>query len=102
MKFIPNENCTVASGACFNAGRCTGRCKPANNIKLLDKPRHLPGDVPARLRQLADDVEQGRVTAMAVGYVIDGGYEFMWPSSLVDSLTLASLMQASAVAKFRE
>jgi len=61
----------------------------------------LPADTAGRLRQLADDVEAGRVTALAVGYVFEGGYEFLWPSSLLDSMTLSTLMQASAIDRMR-
>lgn len=28
--FIPNQNCTHASGACFTEGHCLGDCKPAS------------------------------------------------------------------------
>jgi len=61
----------------------------------------LPTDLPARLRGMADDVESGRVTAMVVGYVSDGCYEFLWPSSMNDSLIIATLAQASAIDRLR-
>jgi hypothetical protein len=69
-------------------------------VQLIPVPA-LPPDLPGRLRQLADDVEAGRVTEMAVGYVCEGEYEFLWPSSLVDSLTITTLMKASALDRFR-
>jgi hypothetical protein len=61
----------------------------------------LPPDLPARLREMADDVEAGRITAMIVGYVCDDCYEFLWPSSMTDSLTIATLAQASALDRLR-
>jgi len=72
-----------------------------SNIKRLEVLPPLPPDLSARLREMADDVEAGRVTAMIVGYVFDGSYEFLWPSSLADSLTISTLAQASALDRFR-
>ena len=72
-----------------------------NKITALKPPPLLPPDLPGRLRQMAEDVEEGRVTAMVVGYVCDGCYEFLWPSSLTDSLTIATLAQASALDRLR-
>jgi hypothetical protein len=46
-------------------------------------------------------VEAGRVTAMVVGYVCEDSYEFLWPSSLTESLTITALLQASAWDRFR-
>ena len=70
-------------------------------ITQLKQMSKLPADLPGRLRQMADDVEAGSVTAMVVGYVCDDKYEFMWPSSLIESLTIATLLQASALDRFR-
>ena len=71
------------------------------SIIKLEPLRALPADLPDRLRELAVYVESGRVTEMIVGYVCDGNYEFLWPSSLLDSLTLATLAQANAVDRLR-
>ena len=72
-----------------------------NKVAQLKPVPALPPDLPGRLRKLADDVEAGIVTAMAVGYVCEGSYEFLWPSSLAESLTITTLMQASALDNFR-
>jgi hypothetical protein len=72
----------------------------SNITKLAPLPA-LPPDLPGRLRQLADDVEAGRVTAMVVAYVCDDCYEFLWPSSLTESLTITTLAQASALDRLR-
>lgn len=63
----------------------------------------LPPDLPGVLRQLADDVEAGKVTEMIVGYVQGdtGTYKFLWPSSTLDSLTLTTLAHAEAVDRMR-
>jgi hypothetical protein len=72
-----------------------------SNITTLKPVAPLPPDLPELLRELAAEVESGRVTSMVVVYVIDGGYAYMWPSSLVDSLTLTTLAQASALDRMR-
>lgn len=50
---------------------------------------------------MADDVEAGRVTAMVVAYVYDGHYEFLWPSSKLDSMTLTTLAHQAAIDRMR-
>lgn len=72
-----------------------------NLVQLKPAPA-LPADLPATLRRLADDVEAGKVTAMVVGYVCDDTYQFLWPSSLTDSMTITTLMQACALDRFRQ
>ena len=72
-----------------------------SNITTLKPLPPLPADLPDTLRELAADVESGRVTSMVVAYVIDGGYAHLWPSSLVDSLTLTTLAQAAALDRMR-
>ena len=72
-----------------------------NNVTKLIPAPSLPADLAGKLRQLAEDVEDGRVTAMAIGYVCDGSYAFLWPSSLTDSLTISTLMQARALDNVR-
>lgn len=70
-------------------------------IAILRPPPALPADLPARLREMADDVEAGRVTAMVVAYVYDGHYEFLWPSSKLDSMTLTTLAHQAAIDRMR-
>lgn len=42
--------------------------------RLLEFPGHNLADIPARLRSLADSVEQGKFDdALSLAYVIDGG-----------------------------
>ena len=72
-----------------------------SSVTTLKPPLALPADLPGRLQQMAADVESGRVTAMFVACVCDGCYEFLWPSSAVESLTLADLAHASALDRMR-
>ena len=73
-----------------------------STITALPTRSPLPPDLPGRLRRMADDVEAGRVTALIAGYVCDGSYEFLWPSSLTESLTIATLAQACALDRMRQ
>jgi len=71
-------------------------------MKLAEIPKSspLPPDFPAVLRALADRVERGEIAAF-VGAFSDGErFEFLYPSSLNNSLLLASLLQGRTVAKF--
>ena len=51
---------------------CPQRRVASDKLARLKTVPALPPDLPGRLRQMAEDVEAGRVTAMAVGYVCDG------------------------------
>jgi hypothetical protein len=73
-----------------------------NNVVLLNPKSPLPDDLPSVLRQLADDVESGAVTAMVVGYKEDDTYKFLWPSTLESSLIISALANDRAIERFRE
>lgn len=70
------------------------------HLKQVPKPA-LPSDTPAALRRLAEDIEAGTVTELVVAYVQDGDYCFLWPSTLIDSITLTTLAQSAAVDRMR-
>lgn len=65
-------------------------------------PNRLAGDLPGILRDLADAIEEGQVTSFVAAMERDGEYEFLLPSSLVDSLTLATLLQRRCTDRFIE
>ncbi len=73
-----------------------------NNVVAMRQPRPMPDDFAAILRDLADKVDAGSVTSFVGMWVCDGVYEFTFPSSLNDSLVLATLLQQRAAAKFLE
>lgn len=79
----------------------SGKLHAVGDIVTLNVVAHLPPDLPARLRRMADDVEAGLVTAMVVAYVYEGRYEFLWPSSRADSVLLTALAHASALERMR-
>ena len=70
-------------------------------VVALSPPRLLPRDLPATLRDLADRVERGDVTEMVVGFCERDGYEFLWPSSLHQSLILCVMLQQTAIDRMR-
>jgi len=73
-------------------------------LTVLKSPRRaLPADLPQELRNLASRVECGDVTEMVVAYCSgsDGDYEYMFPSSLQESLLLATLLQARCIDRYR-
>ena len=73
-----------------------------STVTVLKIPPRMPDDMPGLLRELADHIESGRITAMVVGFCRDDCYEFLWPSSIVDSFLISSMLQASALDKLRE
>ena len=71
------------------------------NIVEFKKPAPMPGDFPSILRDLAGSVEKGQVTEFVCAAVIDGNYEFLFPSSLADSLLLATLLQHRCITRMQ-
>lgn len=67
------------------------------NVTALKTKPKLPDDLPEILRSLANEVESGAITDMVIGYVANGDYKFLWPSSLVDSLVLCDLAHSMAL-----
>jgi len=72
-----------------------------SNLVKLTPPNPLPPDLPEKLRELADRVEAGKVTAMTATFLEDGYYNYLWPSSLTESLIMATLAQAQALDRYR-
>jgi hypothetical protein len=72
-----------------------------SNIKALPAVSPLPPDLPERLRELADHVESGRVTAMVIAFARDGEYQFIWPSTRADSVVLAGLAHHQSIERMR-
>lgn len=62
----------------------------------------LPDDFADVLRSIADQVEAGEVTEFVAAFVVDGEYEFLFPSSLSASLVLGSLLQKRCCDRFTE
>ena len=71
-----------------------------SNVKLLPTKNSIPPDTPVLLRALADRCERGEITSLVIALTADDSYEFIFPSSLNDSLVLADLLHAKCVNKF--
>jgi hypothetical protein len=65
------------------------------------KPDGVKREAATELRAIADRIERGEVGAIVVAYCADDRYLLYSPTSNVDTLTLASLAQSSAVDAFR-
>jgi hypothetical protein len=61
-----------------------------------------PDDLPRILRELADQVERGEVTAMVAAVICNDEPQLHWSASLWDSVVLSSLLQARAVKRMEE
>lgn len=72
------------------------------NVTALAPRNRMPSDLPAVLRELADQVEAGRVTGFVAGSIIDGEYRVNCAGSLTDNLVLATLLQRRATDEFLE
>jgi hypothetical protein len=70
-------------------------------LHVLPSRSAMPDDTANVLRRLADRIERGEVSALIVGMVADGCYEWMFPSSRVDSLTLSALLHATCIDRMR-
>jgi alkanesulfonate monooxygenase SsuD/methylene tetrahydromethanopterin reductase-like flavin-dependent oxidoreductase (luciferase family) len=63
--------------------------------------KQAPSDLSQRLRELADEVDEGLITGMIVGFVHEGNYSFLWGASLSESLILAALLQQTSIDNMR-
>ena len=72
-----------------------------SNVVELKRPSPLPPDLPATLRKMADDVESGNITDMAIVCVHDDNYRFVWPSSINDTIVMCTLALNSAIDRMR-
>lgn len=63
------------------------------NLVQLPKPEAMPRGFPGILREMADACERGEMTAFVGIAISNGEYSFVTPSSLQDSLFMASLLQ---------
>ena len=63
--------------------------------------KQAPADLAQRLRELADEVDAGDVSSAIVAFVRGEEYRFLWGASLIESMTLATLMQQTSVDNMR-
>ncbi len=63
--------------------------------------KQAPSDLSQRLREMADEVDNGKITSAIIGYVYEGNYNFLWGASLSDSIILAALLQQTSIDNMR-
>lgn len=59
-----------------------------------------PDDLPNILRDMADSVERGEITAFVGATVCNGNFELHFSASVIEALTLATLLHKRSVDKF--
>jgi hypothetical protein len=66
--------------------------------------KRAPADLAARLREIADAVDQGEIGDFIAIYTQgkDGDYTFVWATSLFDAVGLSAMLHADALRKMRE
>lgn len=69
------------------------------SIVALKKP---PSDLSDVLRKIADQADAGEVTDLIVAYHLNGNREFIYGTSLNDSLILATLLQQNCIDRMRK
>lgn len=60
-----------------------------------------PSDLSAVLRRLADDVDRGLCTSLIACYLQDDRYEFIYATSLFNSIGMASMLHANSIDRMR-
>lgn len=70
------------------------------DILELVKGNQLPADFPKILRDLADRAERGEIESFVGAFVLHGQFSFALPSSLSDSLVLATLLKHHVLRRF--
>ena len=63
--------------------------------------KQAPSDLSQRLREMADEVDNGQITSAIIGYVYEGNYNFLWGASLAESIILAALLQQTSIDNMR-
>lgn len=60
-----------------------------------------PYDLAARLRELADQADAGKLTEFVCAGTVNDGYEFVYGASLQNCLVLAAMLQQNCVDRMR-
>lgn len=68
------------------------------NIVAIKKP---PSDLAEHLRAMADKADAGELTEVAIGYVLNGNYEFTYGASLSQCVLLSALLHRNCIDRMR-
>ncbi len=63
--------------------------------------KQAPSDLSQRLREMADEVDNGQITGVIMGYVYEGDYNFLWGTSLSEAVVLAAMLQQLSIDHMR-
>ena len=72
------------------------------NLVLLDVGPRAPSGLSAQLREVADAVDRGEVTALVAGMVRGNEFSFVYGASIRASLELATILQARCIDRYKE
>ena len=72
----------------------------ADLIRLNAGPR-APADLSKQLRDLADAIDRGEITALVAAMVRGQEFEFVYGASIRDGMELATLLQARSIERYR-
>lgn len=67
-------------------------------LVAIKKP---PSDLAGHLRAMADKADAGELTEVAIGYVLNGSYEFTYGASLAQCIVLSSILHQNCVDRMR-
>lgn len=63
--------------------------------------RQAPDDLSQRLREMADEVDNGDISGMVVAYIYKENYSFVFGTSMSESILLAALLQQQSLDRMR-
>lgn len=70
------------------------------NLVRLDVGPKAPSDLSKQLREIADAIDRGEITALVAGLVRSNGYDFVYGASYKDCLEIASLLQYRCLKRY--
>lgn len=73
-----------------------------NVFELVKAGPRAPGDLSARLRELADAADRGEVIDLIAAYTHNGNYCFLYGAGLSDSIVLSAMLQTNCIDRMRK
>lgn len=70
------------------------------NLVRLDVGPKAPSDLSKTLREIADAIDRGEVTALVAGLVRGNEFEWVYGASIKDGLELATLLTARCLKRY--
>lgn len=70
------------------------------DLVRLDVGPKAPADLSRQLREIADAIDRGEITALVAGLVRTSGYDFVYGASYRDCLELAALLQYRCLRRY--